>query len=197
MAAPSTIRLVRSPKDGVGGWLSWRTASHLRRAGRRRSPQKRMEATGRLVVFFGAEDVVGGPVAFVLGGDLAGFDFDFATDVFVKILAEKNFVSPGGGAEARGSVDGVADDGEFEAVRRADKSMEHFAGMNANADFADRLVAGFARGVEFLHRFLHGDGGMQRLLVMLGIGIGAAEDGEDGVADKFVHGAFVVKDGVD
>ena len=98
--------------------------------------------------------------------------------------------------EARGEVDGVADDGEFHLLGGAEVADDDFAVVQADADVEFGHAASAPVGVQLLQTFPHGERGGDGVAgVQRGAGADdVAPDGHDGVADKLVERAVMRED---
>ena len=82
-----------------------------------------------------------------------------------------------------------------EALRifRADEAVENLAGMNADPDLAGNIAVSSTELGRVADRFQNCQGGTDGFLGVLRVRFRAAEYGEEGVADKFIHRSVVSK----
>src|SRR5437870_9387053 len=96
-----------------------------------------------------------------------------------------------------GAVNRIADDGVFEAIERAHKTMENFPGMNTNPNLAGDVAASGAESRRGEDGLLNREGGADGFPRVLHVRLRAAEHREDGITHKFIHGAVVPEDRFD
>ncbi len=93
----------------------------------------------------------GGEFAFVLGFYENRNRRDSGVQQFVCEGTQNDVTSGGAVAVATGFVDGISDDGVFEAVFGSDKPVEHFAGIDADSEVAGGESVCFAALVYLVH----------------------------------------------
>ena len=89
---------------------------------------------------------IGGEIAFVFGADGGLVRLNCLEHTLIDFRADQHFAGLRAAAIARRAVDRVADDRELKLLRRADETVQHFAAMDTDADFANHFAARGASG---------------------------------------------------
>lgn len=128
------------------------------------------------------DDVGGDWFAFAFEGELAvGGNIEEAADMLVGIVTDEDGAVGGGGFEAAGEVDGVADSGKF--ASGTDFAEEDSAGIDADAEGE---LSRFAFNGVVVDNGLHGKSGANSEFGVIFSRLIDAPEGHDAIAEMFV-----------
>ena len=118
-------------------------------------------------------------------------------DVFPSFVVDEDFTALCDGAQARGEVDGVADNGIAHRLRGAHVAGDHNTRGDADPDLDGWEQCFFAFEIERFHGLDHGECRVDGSRGMVGLRNVDAPDRHDFVADEFIDDAIAGKYAID
>src|SRR5207237_1272446 len=122
-----------------------------------------------------AFQAIGGDFFFVPNGSRRLFSNHRFANPFIDLFAQENLPFSSPAAIAGRLLEGLAEDGKVASMGRTNKPVNDFSAMDADVDMKDGLTGSPPPVVDFLQHLLSQACGPNRILMLIGIGLGTAE----------------------